>query len=124
MRARWHGYLLALAALIAAATAGAVAGPATQHPTVVKLVVRPASLRLDQDVDRRCALWQRRNPGKSVWIWINQRAIPECTGRNGRPVVAQFCTFAVLSDGRRIKTTRSATGWYCDMHYKRWLKER
>jgi hypothetical protein len=123
MRARWRGHLLALAALIGGATAAAVAGAPSQQPRVVALVIRPAALRLDRDVGGRCALWQRRNPGKSVWIWINQHAIPECTGRNGRPVVAQFCTFAVLSDGRRIKTTRSATGWYCEMLYNRWLKE-
>jgi hypothetical protein len=101
-----------------AATAQAsVAGP-------VRVVVQPSGLQVDPDVDGRCAEWQRTHPGESVWIAVNRLAVRQCTGANGKPTVAQFCAFAVLSDGRRVKTTNAANNSYCNELFEEWTRER
>ena len=55
---------------------------------------------------------------------MNQQAVRECTGPNGKPTVAQFCAFAVLSDGRRVLTASSQNVEYCDELFRRWSAER
>ena len=97
---------------------------AAGQPRVTRIVVQPSGLQVDPDVGGRCARWQRDNPGRSVWVEVNRRAVPECTGANGKPMVAQFCAFAELSDGRRIKTTNSARDRYCEQLYQEWIGER
>jgi hypothetical protein len=101
-----------------AATAQAGA-PATQ-----RVVVEPRGLQVDLDIDGRCAKWQRTHPGQSVWVVVNRLAIPACTGVNGKPTVAQFCAFVVLSDGRRLKSANSANNSYCDELFEEWTRER
>ena len=91
---------------------------------VARLVVQPEGIQVDPDLGARCAAWQRQNPGRSVWISVNRQAIRECTGPNGKPTVAQFCAFAVLSDGRRVKTASSQKVEYCDEIFRRWAAER
>ncbi|HEX2250505.1 MAG TPA: hypothetical protein VHH32_09140 [Gemmatimonadales bacterium] len=91
--------------------------------TVNEIVIRPAGLQVDPDVDGRCARWQEENPNRSVWIVVNQTAVPECTGPNKRPTVAQFCAFAVLPDGRRVKTANSINNSYCDELFEEWSRE-
>lgn len=97
---------------------------ADRRPRVARVVVQPGGLQVDPDPDGRCARWQRENPGRSVWLEVNQEAIPECTGANGKPVVAQFCAFAELEDGRRVMTQNSAGNRYCDRLYREWAGER
>ena len=77
---------------------------------VSRIVVQPEGLQVDPDLNGRCATWQQRNPGQSVWVTVNRQAIQECTGPNGKPTVAQFCAFAVLADGRRVKTAKLGEG--------------
>jgi hypothetical protein len=89
-----------------------------------RVVVEPRGLQVDPDVNGRCAEWQRTHPGQSVWIVVNQLAIPACTGVNGKPTVAQFCAFVVLSDGRRMKSANSANNSYCDELFEEWTRER
>jgi hypothetical protein len=89
-----------------------------------RIVVQPTGLQVDPDVGGRCAEWQRTHPGESVWITVNRAAIRECTGVNGKPTVAQFCAFVVLSDGRRFKTANSANNSYCDELFTEWTRER
>jgi hypothetical protein len=103
-----------------AATAQANAG--TDGP--VRIVVQPSGLQVDPDVGGKCAQWQRSHPGESVWIAVNRMAVRECTGANGRPTVAQFCAFAVLPDGRRVKTANAADVSYCDELFEEWSRER
>jgi hypothetical protein len=91
---------------------------------VTRIVVQPDGLQVDPDVGARCAAWQRRNPGRSVWVSVNREAIRECTGPNGKPTVAQFCAFAVLTDGRRVKTINSQKVEYCDEVFRQWVAER
>jgi hypothetical protein len=79
---------------------------------------------VDPDLDARCATWQQRNPGQSVWVTVNRQAIQECTGPNGKPTVAQFCAFAVLADGKRVNTVNSAKVKYCDELFRKWSEER
>jgi hypothetical protein len=55
---------------------------------------------------------------------VNHSAVPECTGPNGKPTVAQFCAFAVLQDGERVKTESSTNSPYCDELYQAWVRER
>ena len=99
--------------------------PAGVAPSAVaRIVVQPGGLQVDPDTDGRCARWQRENPGQSVWVEINRRAIPECTGANGKPVVAQFCAFAELGDGRRVLTESSINNVYCDRLFREWAAER
>ena len=61
--------------------------------------------------------------GKPIWLEVNQTAVPECMGPNGKPAVAQFCAFAVLQDGRRVKTENSTNNRYCDELYRAWARE-
>jgi hypothetical protein len=91
--------------------------------TVNEIVIRPMGLQVDPDVDGRCARWQEENPNRSVWIAVNQAAVPECTGPNKKPTVAQFCAFAVLPDGRRVKTANSTNNSYCDELFVEWSRE-
>jgi len=98
---------------------------ATAAPSaIVRIVVEPDGQQVDPDEDGKCAAWQRRFPDRSVWIDVNRRAIPECTGPNGKPTVAQFCAFAVLADGRRVKLENSANNPYCEQLFQAWLRER
>jgi hypothetical protein len=97
---------------------------AAAKPRVSRIVVQPEGIQVDPDVGARCAAWQRQNPGRSVWIVVNRQAVRECTGPNGKPTVAQFCAFAVLADGRRVKTLSSQKVEYCDELFRRWTLER
>jgi hypothetical protein len=92
--------------------------------TPQRIVIQPSGLQVDPDVGGRCAEWQRTHPGKSVWFVVNRAAIRECTGVNGKPTVAQFCAFMVLSDGRRVKTANSANNSYCEELFEEWTRER
>ncbi|MGH7527106.1 MAG: hypothetical protein ACREMX_10420, partial [Gemmatimonadales bacterium] len=78
-------------------------GGTTGAARIRQVVVQPSGFQVDPDVGGRCADWQRKNPGKSVWLDVNFRAVAECTGPNGKPTVAQFCAFAVMEDGQRVK---------------------
>lgn len=98
--------------------------PGTAAARVSRIVVQPEGLQVDPDLDGRCATWQRRNPGRSVWVTVNHEAIRECTGPNGKPTVAQFCAFAVLADGSRVKTVSSAKVQYCEEVFRQWSEER
>jgi hypothetical protein len=89
-----------------------------------RIVIQPTGLQVDSDVGGRCAKWQRTHPGESVWRVVNRVAIRECTGVNGKPTVAQFCAFMVLSDGRRVKTANSANNSYCEELFVEWTRER
>lgn len=100
-------------------TASAAAGALPQ-----RIVIQPTGLQVDPDVGGRCARWQRTHPHRSVWAEVNRTAVPECTGPNGKPTVAQFCAFAVLADGRRVKTANSAGNRYCDELFEEWSRER
>ncbi len=78
----------------------APAVPPGKKPTasrVSRIEVQPAGMQVDLDQNGRCAAWQRANPGRSVWVKVNKEAVRECTGSNGKPTVAQFCAFAVLT---------------------------
>jgi hypothetical protein len=107
-------------------TAQARPGPrrSAEASRVLRFVVQPLGLQVDPDSAGRCAAWQRKNPTKSVWIEVNQQAVRECTGPNGKPTVAQFCAFAVLADGRRVKTENSSNNPYCDRLFREWAAER
>jgi hypothetical protein len=89
-----------------------------------RIIIQPSGLQVDPDVGGKCAEWQRTHPGQSVWIDVNRAAVPECTGANGKPTVAQFCAFMVLDDGRRVKTANSANSSYCDELFVEWTRER
>ncbi len=89
-----------------------------------RIEVQPTGMQVDLDQNGRCASWQRANPGRSVWVAVNEQAVRECTGPNGKPTVAQFCAFAVLTDGRRVKTLSSAKVDYCNELYDDWSEER
>jgi hypothetical protein len=89
-----------------------------------QIVIKPSGLQVDPDVDGRCAAWQANHPTASVWIVVNQKAVPECTGPNRKPTVAQFCAFVVLPDGRRLKTANSANNSYCEELFVEWTSER
>lgn len=91
---------------------------------VSRIVVQPDGMQVDPDLDARCATWQTRNPGLSVWVTVNRQAVRECTGPNGKPTVAQFCAFALLADGRRVKTLSSAKVEYCDELFRQWRDQR
>ena len=99
-------------------------GRAQPPASVARIVIQPAGQQVDPDLGGRCAAWQQRNPSRSVWIEVNQEAVPECMGPNGRPTVAQFCAFALLTDGRRVKTASSTNNAYCDRLYQEWIRER
>jgi hypothetical protein len=89
-----------------------------------QIVVQPSGLQIDPDIGGRCAEWQRSHSPDSVWIEVNRRAIPECTGPNQKPTVAQFCAFALLPDGRKVKTANSINNRYCDELFEEWIRER
>jgi len=91
---------------------------------VVRVVVLPDGQQVDPDVGGKCARWQRTNPDSSVWIQVNRQAVADCTGPNRKPIVAQFCVFAELADGRRVKTTNSTNNPYCDRLFHTWASER
>ncbi len=108
-------------------TAGPAAGrrtAAAREPRVTRIVVQPGGLQVDPDLEGKCARWQRQYPNRSVWVEVNRRAVPECTGPNGKPTVAQFCAFAVLEDGRRVMTENSSSNRYCDRLFREWASER
>ena len=108
-------YVRPHATTIAAAGGGTVAQ---------QIVIQPSGLQVDPDVGGRCAEWQRNHPADSLWISVNLTAVAECTGPNQRPVVAQFCAFAVMPDGRRLKTSSSSNNRYCDELFREWIRER
>jgi hypothetical protein len=89
-----------------------------------RIVIQPSGLQVDPDVNGRCAEWQKSHPPDSVWIQVNLTAVPECTGPNHKPTVAQFCAFAVMPDGRRVKTRNSSNNRYCDELFAEWIRER
>jgi hypothetical protein len=97
---------------------------APAEPTVARVVVVPDGQQVDPDVQGRCAAWQRGHPDGTVWVEVNRRAVAECTGPNGKPTVAKFCAFAVLADGRRVKTGASVNDAYCDRLFRDWVRER
>jgi hypothetical protein len=102
------------------------AGKKSPAPTarVSRIEVQPSGMQVDLDQNGRCAIWQRQNPDRSVWVVVNKQAVPECTGANGKPTVAQFCAFAVLVDGRRVKTLASEKVEYCNELFRKWREER
>lgn len=104
------------------ASAQAPAGEGDAVAAVI--VVQPAGLQVDPDVDGRCAQWQATNPGRSPWVDVNRRAVPACTGPNGKPTVAQFCAFAVLPDGEKVITDNSRGNDYCERLFAEWSLER
>jgi hypothetical protein len=95
-----------------------------QAPRVARIVIHPEGQQVDPDIGGHCAAWQRQHPRESVWIDVNRTAVPDCTGPNGKPTVAQFCAFAVLDDGRRVKTANSAKSPYCDQLFQEWVRQR
>jgi hypothetical protein len=94
------------------------------EPTVAHIVIQPEGQQVDPDVGGKCSAWQRRHPGLNVWIEVNREAVPDCTGPNGKPTVAKFCAFAVLTDGRRVKTASSTNDAYCEQLFQLWVRER
>jgi hypothetical protein len=96
---------------------------ATPVATINQIVIKPSGLQVDPDVGGRCAEWQRTHPDQSVWIVVNRTAVPDCTGPNRKPTVAQFCAFAVLPDGRRVKTANSSNNSYCEELFVEWSRE-
>lgn len=96
---------------------------ATPSGAIQHIVIKPSGLQVDPDVDGRCARWQQSHPGESVWIVVNRTAVPDCTGPNRKPTVAQFCAFAVLPDGRRVKTANSSNNSYCEELFVEWNRE-
>ena len=97
---------------------------ASAAPKVSRIVMQPEGIQVDPDVGARCAAWQRQNPGRSVWVSVNREAVRECTGPNGKPTVAQFCAFAIMDDGRKVKTSSSQNVEYCNELFRLWVAER
>lgn len=89
-----------------------------------RIVLEPSGLQVDPDVGGKCAEWQRTHPTESVWVQVNQIAVYQCMGPNKKPTVAQFCAFAVLPDGRRVKMANSVNNNYCDELFEEWIRER
>jgi hypothetical protein len=106
----------------AATPMAAAQAPSAVTPTSV--VVKPSGLQVDPDVNGRCAEWQRTHPRESVWLSVNRKAVPACTGPNQKPTVAQFCAFAVLPGGKKVKTQNSSNNRYCDELFEVWARER
>lgn len=104
-------------------TAAQRKGVARAAERIVRVVVQPGGLQVDPDLGGRCAEWQRDHPGRSVWVDVNRQAVPECTGPNGKPTVAQFCAFVVLENGRRAKAINSAGNPYCERLFRDWSSE-
>ena len=44
--------------------------------------------------------------------------------QESKPTVAQFCAFAILSDGRRVKTENSVNNPYCEQLFQDWVRQR
>jgi hypothetical protein len=88
-----------------------------------QIVIKPSGLQVDPDIGGRCAQWQREHPEQSVWIAVNRTAVPACTGPNRKPTVAQFCAFAVLPGGKRVKTASSSNNSYCEELFVEWSRE-
>ncbi len=107
-----------------AAHPGAKRPVAQEAEKVLRVVVQPSGLQVDPDTDGRCAAWQRSNPSRSVWVEVNEKAVAECTGPNGKPTVAQFCAFAIMEDGRRLKTANSTDNPSSDRLFTDWSAER
>jgi hypothetical protein len=103
---------------------GRATASAHPPPRVKRIVVQPEGVQVDPDMEGRCAEWQREHPGRSVWVETNRTAVPECTGPNGKPTVAQFCAFALLADGRRVATKASEGVPYCQRLFAEWGRER
>jgi hypothetical protein len=101
----------------------ATASVAAEANAINRIVIQPRGLQVDPDVGGKCALWQRDHPDQSVWIAVNRTAVPDCTGPNRKPTVAQFCAFAVLPDGRRVKTSNSSNNSYCEELFVEWSRE-
>jgi hypothetical protein len=97
---------------------------AAEAPAVARVVVQPSGQQVDPDVGGRCAAWQRRYPTRNAWIEVNREAVPDCMGPNGKPTIAQFCAFAILTDGKRVKTENSANNPYCEQLFEAWVRER
>ncbi|HEU4699013.1 MAG TPA: hypothetical protein VFS40_07530 [Gemmatimonadales bacterium] len=102
---------------------------AAAHPDVgagrrLVIVVRPDGMQVDPDLGGRCTAWRAAHPTEPVWLAVNEAAVPACTGPNGRPTIAQFCAFALLPDGRKVKTAGSSNSPYCEEEFQRWLGER
>jgi hypothetical protein len=97
---------------------------AAAQAAFTRIVVQPRGLQVDPDVGGRCSYWQQTHPGQSVWIKVNQTAVAACTGPNSKPTVAQFCAFAVLPGGRRVKTANSVNSDYCDELFEDWARQR
>ena len=91
---------------------------------VAHIVIQPEGQQVDPDVGGKCSAWQRRHPDLTVWIDVNREAVPDCTGPNGKPTVAKFCAFAVLTDGRRVKTASSTNDTYCERLFQAWVRQR
>jgi hypothetical protein len=89
-----------------------------------RIIVQPTGLQVDPDVGGACERWQRGHPNQSVWIVVNRTAVPDCTGPNLKPTVAQFCAFAELPNGRRVKTASSTNNNYCEELFVEWIRER
>jgi hypothetical protein len=88
-----------------------------------EIVIKPSGLQVDPDLNGKCLQWQRAHPDQSVWIAVNRTAVPACTGPNRKPTVAQFCAFAVLPGGRRVKTENSTNNNYCEELFVEWSRE-
>jgi Mrp family chromosome partitioning ATPase len=102
----------------------APAPSAAAQPAISRIVIQPAGQQVDPDLGGKCAAWQRDNPGRSVWIEVNRKAVSACMGPNGKPTVVQFCAFALLADGRRVKTRNSTDVPYCQALFETWVRER
>ncbi len=89
-----------------------------------QIVIQPSGLQVDPDIGGKCAEWQRTHRADSLWIEVNHTAVPACTGPNLRPTVAQFCAFAVLPNGQRVKTSSSINNPYCEELFAEWMRER
>jgi hypothetical protein len=102
-------------------TATAAMGPGSKGVNLI--VIKPSGLQVDPDVGGKCMQWQSAHPDQSVWIAVNRTAVPDCMGPNRKPTVAQFCAFAVLPDGRRVKTENSTNNSYCEELFVEWSRE-
>jgi hypothetical protein len=89
----------------------------------IRVVVRPDGMQVDPDPDRSCDAWREAHPDSSVWLAVNELAVPACMGPNGKPTVAQFCAFALLPDGRKVRTALSRAVPYCEAEFESWLAE-
>lgn len=100
------------------------AAVSTDSPQILRIVIRPSGRQVDPDAGGKCASWQGSHPDSSVWLTVNETAVADCMGPNGKPTVAQFCAFAVLQDGSRVKTENSVNNPYCDELFQTWTRER